>query len=464
MTTSSASTASRLDLCLCSSEATLPEGARARTVGGCRAAVRLEPDVLSAHVSLPDRPRAEIRWIVDQLVRKLAGLAEIDRATLRGDGIDDDILVTVGLDLHHRTGGRVTLTERADLQARVDRVGALEDGFRAWVNEDPTQRTSVAIARDVCDWASAHPAVSVEVLAEQALAELGLRLLLAVGGSSAISPPRLVIAHYSPKSASGGESAAGAPLMLLGKGITFDSGGLNVKPYESFVSMMKNDMAGAALAFSLFRGLVEAGFERPLLLVLPTCENAIDARSMRPGALVESYRGHTVRIDHTDAEGRLVLADGLAYAGDRYRPGQVLCFATLTTSALIAYGPYATPVHFADPELEKNLRAAAEQTGEDLHFFPERIWHYEANRDREGDLRNTARLPGDATRGAGSRNAAHFLKHFTDVPLCHLDIFASAWNWAGDAPGAGYGATGAPLRTLLRAFGVGGIAAGRQSM
>jgi leucyl aminopeptidase len=90
--------------------------------------------------------------------------------------------------------------------------------------------------------------------------------------------------------------------------------------------------------------------------------------------------------------------------------------------------------------------------GEDLHFFPERIWHLEANRDKEADLRNTARLPGDAVRAAGSRNAAHFLRHFTDRPLCHFDIFASTWNWAGDAPGAGYGATGAPLRTLLRAF------------
>lgn len=214
--------------------------------------------------------------------------------------------------------------------------------------------------------------------------------------------------------------------------------------------MMKNDMAGSALAWWLFRGLVELGMTRPLIVVLPTCENSVGEDAMRPGALVKSYRGHMVRVDHTDAEGRLALADGLAYAADRYKPDQVICFATLTTAALIAYGPYATPVHFAQADLRQRMSDMSDRTGEDLHFFEPRIWHFEANRDPEADLKNTARLPGHASRSAGSRNAAHFLQHFTDVPLVHLDIFASTWNWAGDAPGSDYGATGAPMRTLLQ--------------
>ena len=190
--------------------------------------------------------------------------------------------------------------------------------------------------------------------------------------------------------------------MLLGKGITFDTGGINVKPYASHVSQMKNDMAGAAIAWWLFRTLVERGHKGPLMAVLPTCENAVGAQAMRPGAVVKSYRGKTVRIDHTDAEGRLALADGLAYATDTYKPDQVYSFATLTTSALISYGPYATPVHFAPPEIRARFEAASEATGEDLHFFPYRLWHYEANRDQEANIRNTARLPGSASRGAGS--------------------------------------------------------------
>ena len=394
--------------------------------------------------------RAEQRWIVDQLLRKLGALIHYDRASVHADAaVDEDTLMTLAVDLHSRTSGRVTLVDRPDLQARVAQIGGLEDTARAWVNEDPSTRTSLAIARDVEIWGKAHADVEVEVLDEAALTERGLRLLLAVGQGSDASPPRLVLARYRP-----GNSQK-APLMLLGKGITFDTGGINVKPYESFVSMMKNDMGGAALAFVLFRALVEARHPDPLLLVLPTCENAVDGRAMRPGAVIESYRGLRVRVDHTDAEGRLVMADALAYAEDHHAPSQVLSFATLTTAALIAYGPYATPVHFADAAFEARLRAASERTGEDLHFFPARIWHYEANRDREADVRNTARLPGDASRGAGSRNAAHFLAHFCHTPLCHFDIFASGWNWSGEAPGIGHGATGTPLRTLLRAFGVG---------
>ncbi|HTM20634.1 MAG TPA: M17 family metallopeptidase [Kofleriaceae bacterium] len=427
---------------------TLPAAPRLK-LAGAEATLELAGERAVAHLALPARARSEQRWVADQLVRKLTALVGLARADLRGGaGVDDDALLTVGLDLHQRTRGAAAVIERPAVSERMQRAAGLEDGVRAWVDEDADTRTSLAIARDVSAWAGGRADVHAEVLTEEELGERGLRLLLAVGRGSRRSPPRLVLAHYTP----GGRGDG--PLMLLGKGITFDSGGINLKPYESYVSMMKNDMAGAATAFHLFRGLVEAGHPEPLLLVLPTCENAIGPESMKPGQVVQSYRGPTVRIDHTDAEGRLVLADGLAYACDRFAPRQVLCFATLTTAALIAYGPYATPVHFAGAELERRLAAAAAAVGEDLHFFPERLWHLEANRDKEADLKNTARLPGEGSKSAGSRNAAHFFKHFTQVPFTHFDIFATAWNWGGDYPGAHAGATGAPLRTLLRAFDV----------
>lgn len=392
------------------------------------------------------RSRAEIRWVADQVLRKARALHRLGAVTLHSEIADTDLLRTLALDLHHATKGELTWASEGPVADDVRRIGVLEDGVRSWINEDPSTRTSLAIAKDVTDWARGHDSVAVEVLDEKPLAELGLALLLAVGQGSDVSPARLVIARYRPK------GAQGAPLMLLGKGITFDTGGINVKPYEAYVSHMKNDMAGAALAWGLFKGLVQSGYPKPLTLALPTCENAVGSRSMRPGAVVQSYRGPSVRIDHTDAEGRLVLADALAYVGDVDAPEQVLCFATLTTAALIAYGPFATPVHFAAPEFASMLEAAGERNGEDLHVFPRRIWHEEANKDQEADLRNTARLAGEASRGAGSRNAAHFLAHFTDRPLVHFDIFASAWNWSGEAPGAGYGATGAPFRTVFDAL------------
>lgn len=407
------------------------------------AGLALTADGAVVHIALPDRARAEQRWIVDQVVRKVVALAPAERGALRvADGVPEDAALTIALDLHHRLKG--AMEAPSAIAARVRSAGTLEDGFRAWVNEDPATRTSLAIARDVQAWAAGRDDVEVEVLDVDQLRERGLGLLLAVGQGSQVSPSRLVLARTT---------AQGAPLLLLGKGVTFDTGGINVKPYESYVSTMKNDMAGAALAFHLFRALVERdGASRPLALAIPTCENAVGAASMKPGALVKSYRGPTVRVDHTDAEGRLILADGLAYASEQYKPRQVMCFATLTTAALISYGPYATPVHFADDALQARLAAASEALGEDLHFFPARVWHAVANEDDEADLRNTARLPADASRGAGSRNAAHFLLPFTDAPLVHFDIFGTTWNWARDAPGAGYGATGAPLRTLLRAF------------
>ncbi len=460
---------------------------------GAHAGIALDPGpkgALQLECALPVLSCTEQRWVFDQLLRKVGALFSWQDVHLKGsNSIAVDTILSIVLDLEHRLerankGGKV-FWERSPEQENaailkelvahaaedgaprggsysgLKEAAALETLYRNWVNEDPATRTSLQIAADVQTWSGAwqdndlHSTrsgarVSVEVFEEAELEKLGCDLLLAVGRGATQSPPRLVIAHYVPENVSTTE----APLMLLGKGVTFDTGGINTKPYESFVSMMKNDMAGAALAFSLFKGLVESGYAKPLVLVIPSCENTVGEEAMRPGSVVRAYNGKTVRIDHTDAEGRLILADALAYASERFAPESVLCFATLTTAALIAYGPFATPVHFAEDNarLLAELEAASAALGEDLHFFPARLWHFKANEDQEADLRNTARLPGHASKGAGSRNAAHFLRAFCDRPLIHFDIFASAWNWSDEAPGAGYGATGTPLRTLLRAL------------
>lgn len=435
-----------LHLKLCPADAELRGPTELKVLADARACLELGEGRATVEMALPDLPRVELRYLVDQAIRALGGVINFGPVALFGAAVSDDTLLTVALDLHTRSEGRVTIPENPVVQSKMESLARAEDLYRAWVNEDPSTRTSIAIAADVCSWASNHDEVSVQVMEEPELREKGLNLLVAVGGSSDVSPPRLVLAEYRPKGTSE------APLAIVGKGVTFDTGGINVKPYASFVSMMKNDMGGAALAVALFQAMVEDGYNKPLLLVVPTCENAVGERAMRPGAVVKSYAGKTVRIDHTDAEGRLILADGIAYAGDKFKPHSFLCFATLTTSALNSYGPFATPVHFADASMQGKLEEAALRMGEDFHFFPERLWHTIANNDEEADLRNTARLPGHASAGAGSRNAGHFLLQFANAPLCHFDIFASTWNWSGQAPGVGYGATGAPLRTLLSAF------------
>ncbi|MCO4764215.1 MAG: leucyl aminopeptidase family protein [Myxococcales bacterium] len=441
-------TTATVQLTIFADESEIPgDGVPVKTVAGCAGRLVLgdgDPRLLT---TLYDGDLTEQRWALWQLLSRVRGVIGAGKICLRRVGdIDDDTLTSLALDLHNATDGGCTLPDEPALADVVARVGEAEDRYRRWVDEDPTVRTSLQIAKDVTAFARATEGVTAEVLDETQLQAERCHLLCAVGGASRVSPPRLVCASWDPP------GATGAPLMLVGKGVTFDTGGVNTKPYESFVSMMKNDMGGAALAWALFRALVEAQHPERLVVAIPTCENPVGEDAMRPGSIVTGHRGISVRIDHTDAEGRLILADALSWGSERFAPHKILTFATLTTAALNSYGPYATPVHFADAALQSALQQASGRTGEDLHFFPGRVWHREANRDKEADLRNTARLPGNAVRAAGSRNAAHFLRFFSDIPLVHTDIFASTWNWGGDAPGAGYGATGAPLRTFLAAM------------
>lgn len=426
--------------------ANLEQGTALKTIDGLKARLTTTKSQVKVSVGLSSEELSisEARWLFGRLLDNLKALYPLTAVKMsRGRGVDSALYESIALDLISRDpSAHVTgINARED---ELKRIACLEAGYRHWVNEDPLVRTSLQIADDILSYAEATEGVEAFVLDEDQLRSEGLHLHLAVGGASKVSPPRLIIATY------GDPSPDIAPLMLVGKGITFDSGGINVKPYESFVSMMKNDMGGAALAWHLFQGLVSSHFPQPVVCVIPTCENPVGEEAMRPGSVVTGHRGISVRIDHTDAEGRLILADALSWASERYRPTEVMTFATLTTAALNSYGPFATPVHFARAPLERSLTRASIRCGEDLHFFPCRVWHREANRDYEAELKNTGRLSGHASAGAGSRNAAHFLRFFTDAPLTHLDIFASTWDWSGQSPsGTRSGATGTPLRTLL---------------
>ena len=417
-------------------------GTPLRSVEGLRAGMKVSAIEVKVTLCFETETVTEGRWLFGRMLDKLCATMSFKTYALRRRrSVDRALYEAISLDLLSRDPEANIHGREAD---SLRTCAQLEAGYRAWVDEDPTQRTSLKIAEDVLEYAADRGGVEAYVLDSDQLQREDLNLLLAVGGASKISPPRLVVATY------GDPSPDTAPLMLVGKGITFDTGGINVKPYESFVSMMKNDMGGAALAWHLFKGLVDSDYPQPLVVVLPTCENPLGEEAMRPGSVVQSHSGLSVRIDHTDAEGRLILADALSWATQKYSPKEVISFATLTTAALVAYGPFATPVHFAKADLKRSLERASLSTGEDLHFFPARVWHSEANRDHSADLKNTGRLNGHASRGAGSRNAAHFLKFFTDAHLTHLDIFASTWDWSGQAVGTRHGATGSPLRTLLK--------------
>lgn len=312
--------------------------------------------------------------------------------------------------------------------------------YRRWVNENPDSLTSIEIGDRLRDFANSNDC-SFSTLEESALQDEGMNLLLAVGQGAKKSPPRL---HIISKNLSAGQK----PLALIGKGITFDTGGINLKPHESFVNCMKNDMGGAALTAQLFMGLIRSGYNKPILLAIPACENAIDSRSMKPGAIIKSRKGKTVIIEHTDAEGRLILADAMSYVWDKFNPSQMFTAATLTTASLRQFTNFFTPVHFASDTFKNELTASAEHFGEAFTFWDEFLPFLNGNKINAADLTNMGRMPSHASMGGGSNVAAHFLREFAEGPYTHIDIFNSIWNWSGDYPGAHYGCTGSVFNSL----------------
>ena len=186
-----------------------------------------------------------------------------------------------------------------------------------------------------------------------------------------------------------------------------------------------------------------------IVLVIPCCENLVAQKSMKPGSIVKSYKGKEVVIEHTDAEGRLILADALAYGEELYKPRKTMVAATLTTAALRQYTNYFTPVHFADKAFKDSLQAHGDQLGEGFVFWQKFAPFKDANLSPAADLTNMGRLNAAASIGGGSSCAAHFLKEFVDGPLVHFDIFATTWNWSTDYPGANYGATGAAFNSIF---------------
>lgn len=316
--------------------------------------------------------------------------------------------------------------------------------YRQWVNENPDSLTSIEMGVRLQEFAKSH-GCDFKTLDESNLRDQRMNLLLAVGQGAKKSPSRLHLVGHNLDSGQ-------APIALVGKGITFDTGGINLKPHESFVNCMKNDMGGAALFSQLFMGLVKSGYPGPLLLAIPCCENAIDANSMKPGVIVKSRKGRSVIIEHTDAEGRLILADAMSYVEDTYKPKHMYTAATLTTASLRQFSSYVTPVHFATQEFQDRLTKGGVSHGELFTFWGAFLPFLQGNKTNAADLTNMGRLASHASMGGGSNVAAHFLREFADGPYTHLDIFNTIWNWAGDYPGAHYGCTGSVFNSLWHAM------------
>lgn len=295
---------------------------------------------------------------------------------------------------------------------------------------------AVALARDA--------GLEVEVLGPAELAERGFGGILAVGGGSA-SPPRLVTVRYVPEAV----TSRARHVVVVGKGITYDTGGLSIKPRESMVGM-KTDMAGAAVALATVLAAAEAGVRHRVTALLPLAENAVGASSYRPGDVLRTYGGRTVEVANTDAEGRVVLADALAHADRDLDPDVVVDVATLTGAATLGLGRQHGALYATDDRLGDALVASGAATAERLWRMPLVDDYVEAVRSDVADVRQ---VPADPWKGGGSITAALFLRHFVGGRRwAHLDIAGPA-RATSAAHGTPEGATGFGARVLLHWLG-----------
>lgn len=275
----------------------------------------------------------------------------------------------------------------------------------------------------------------VTVLGTDELVKQGFGGIMAVGGASA-NEPRFIVMEY-------GEAAENKPtICLAGKGITFDSGGLNIKPAEA-MEMMKSDMGGSATVFGAMQAIAELKLPLHVVGIVSAAENMPGSKAYRPGDVVKTLSGKMVEILNTDAEGRVILSDGLYYA-QRYEPDAIIEFSTLTGAMIIALGAHASGVMVTDQSLADQLIAAGEESGERVWQLP--LWD-EYKEMIKSDIADIKNLGG---RAAGSITAGAFLAAFVgDYPFAHIDIAGTGWLDKPNKAYQGKGGQGVGVRLII---------------
>ncbi|MBC7992385.1 MAG: leucyl aminopeptidase [Rhizobacter sp.] len=271
--------------------------------------------------------------------------------------------------------------------------------------------------------------LKVDVLDRKELEKLGMGAFLAVAQGSH-EPPRFIVARYN------GAAKTEAPVVLVGKGITFDTGGISIKPAAE-MDEMKFDMGGAASVLGTLRAVAELKPKLNLVVIVPTCENMPDGRAIKPGDVVTSMSGQTIEILNTDAEGRLILCDALTYA-ERFKPSVVVDVATLTGACVVALGNINTGLFSPDDALAGELLAAGQAALDPAWRMPLDEEYAEGLKSNFADMGNVG------GRAGGAITAALFLKKFTaKYRWAHLDVAGTAWK-----SGAAKGSTGRPVALL----------------
>ncbi len=324
----------------------------------------------------------------------------------------------------------------------VPDAGAMADAFaratatvtgiefaKEWGNRPANHCTPTMLA-EAAQSLARSARITCEVLGPKEVAKLGMGSFAAVAQGSS-QPLRFIVLQYR------GGARGAAPVVLVGKGITFDTGGVSLKPAAE-MDEMKFDMCGAASVLGVFRALGELKPALNVVGLIPSCENMNDGRALKPGDVVTSMSGQTIEVLNTDAEGRLILCDALTYA-ERFKPAAVIDIATLTGACVVALGGVRSGLFSGNDALATALELAGEQS-------LDRCWRLPLDDDYAESLKsNFADVANIGGRAGGAITAAKFLQRFTGAfPWAHLDIAGTAWK-----SGAAKGSTGRPVGLLL---------------
>lgn len=325
-------------------------------------------------------------------------------------------------------------TELAEAFRNGAVIGEAQNFTRALVNEPGNLLPPLELAARAKAMAEGQ-GLEVDILDEDRMRQLGMGSLLCVSQGSA-QPPALIVIHYKPA-----EAKPGVHLGLVGKGVTFDTGGISIKPSES-MEKMKYDMAGGAAVIGAMLAIAQIKPDVEITAFVPTVENMPSSNAVRPGDIVTSLAGKTIEVLNTDAEGRLILIDAITYA-KRLGVTCMVDAATLTGAITVALGAVNVGAFTNDEAWQGQLLTAAKAAGE-------KMWPMPMDDDYKDLLKSAfADMPNIGSRGAGSITAALFLKEWVeDTPWVHLDIAGTAWIDDGK-PFLAKGPTGVGLRTFV---------------
>jgi len=396
------------------------KAARKLDMGGARDVSLFLPELHVRGASLADKVQAVAEGV-------LLGLYQFDKYQHKEENKRRLRSATIMIASRH------DLDEAESAVVRARAIAAGVNFARDLANEPGNVCTPEFLGQQAA--ALSHHKLHVTVMDKKAIEETGLNALLAVNQGSS-KEPRFIVLEYN------GSQAGDAPVALVGKGLTFDAGGISIKP-GPLMEEMKFDMCGSAAVLGIFKAVTEMSLPVNLLGVIPSTENLLGASAYKPGDIITGYnKDITIEIQNTDAEGRIILSDALAWAAER-SPAEIIDFATLTGACVIALGAHASGLMGTGEKLKKNLKASGD-------FTYDRVWelpmHEEYQEQIKSDIADIRNIGG---REAGTITAACFLSRFVgDIPWAHLDIAGTAWNMKGSDLSA-KGATGAGVRLLI---------------